>query len=175
MFLFLSPFLLLQLSASSGGPAGGRGWGFWQRWQGNYARDGDALAPKWAHKVTVCSHTASGGGWHCFTDRKRKQTSEMAPSPRSRLLPLCVFFFSLPKAQTHVQRLYNLLTSWKVFSVDVYTANASLCSLCLLCFGFVLQFVALSLIFPSNNTVVFANAGASALHLENIPPYKVLS
>lgn len=131
MFLFLFLFPLLQLSASSGGPAGGWGWGFWQRWQGNYVCDRDALTHTNTHTNLQYALTHSHclrRGWHCFIDRKHKQTNEMTPSSPPISSP--VQFFSLPEAQTYVQRLYNLLTLWKFLSVDMYTANFPPFSFC---------------------------------------------
>ena len=141
-FSFFSPslFALLQLSASSGGPAGGRGWGFWQRWQGNYVL------------CQGCTHTQTYAhclrwGWHRFTHRKHKQTNEMTPSSPPISSP--VQLFSLPGAQTRVQRLYNLLTFWEVSSVGVYTAHISPFILVIsFAFGLLLQVGTLSWLFP---------------------------
>lgn len=71
-----------------------------------------------------CTHTNKHThclrrGWH----RKHKQTNKMTPSSPPISSP--VQLFSLPEAQTHVQRLYNLLTFWNVFSVGIYTAHSS--------------------------------------------------
>lgn len=75
-------------------------------------------------------------GWHCFIHRKHKQTNEMTPSfpPISSPVPL----FSPPEAQTHVQRLHNLLTFWIVLSVGIYMTHSSPFLPCgLLCFALV--------------------------------------
>lgn len=62
-------------------------------------------------------------GWHCFIYWKYKQTDEMSPSSPPISSP--VQLFSLPKAPTYVKRLYNLLTSWKVFSLNTHIAHFS--------------------------------------------------
>lgn len=67
-----------------------------------------------------------------------------------------VQLFSLPEAQTHVQRLHNLLTFWKVFAVGIYMPHTSpFLPYGLLCFGLLLQFGTLSLFFPSYNTQIY--------------------
>lgn len=75
------------------------------------------------HTYTHVHSHCLGRGRHCSIHRKHKRKKEMTPSSRPVSSPVQVF--SLPEAQTHVQRLYNLLTSWKVFTVDIYTTHFS--------------------------------------------------
>lgn len=74
-------------------------------------------------RTHTCARLASGGGWHCYIHQKHKQTNEMTPSSPPISSP--VQLFAVPEAQTHVPRLYNLLTFGKVFFVGVYTAHFS--------------------------------------------------
>lgn len=115
----------------------------------------DALTHKHIHK-RMRSHTYTHTRclrrcWHHYIHRKHKQTKEMTPSSPPISTP--VQLFSAPEAQTHVQRLYNLLTFWKVSSVGMRTAHSSsFFPRRLLRLGLFLQSATLCLFLPSYKT-----------------------